>query len=146
MQAAAPNTTEFIVVPASLLPVMHPFLKGISYNFTVEDLHYWMDPLHLANAVQWLGLTGLYRCSLTPSCLHTTHMLLVNSATLCIRQWWISPQLCHMFLLLSLANLQTCCLRSLRAAGCPYASGLQSTCQLHLKEGTVHWQADTQPY
>ena len=29
MQAAAPNTSAFIVVPASLLPVMHPFLKGM---------------------------------------------------------------------------------------------------------------------
>ena len=63
---AAPSTTACIVVPGFLLPVMRPFLKGMHIlTLTVKDLHYLMHLLHLANVVQWLGLTGLYTCSLT---------------------------------------------------------------------------------
>ena len=71
---AAPSTTACIV-PGFLLPVMRPFLKGMHIlTLTVKDLHYLMHLLHLANVVQWLGLTGLYTCSLTGcyACRHTT--------------------------------------------------------------------------
>ncbi len=51
------------------------------------------------------GTHWLYTCSLTLSCPHTYHLLLVNSATLCTRQLCISPQLCLLLLLLFLTSL-----------------------------------------
>ena len=103
---AAPSTTVCIVVHGFLLPVMRPFLNGMHILETYsKGSTFSMHRLLLANVVQWLGLTGLYTCSLTLSCLHTYHLLLVNSATLCTRQLCITPQLCLLLLLLFLTSL-----------------------------------------
>jgi len=102
-----------------------------------------MHILHLASVVQWLGLIGLYFSCLTLFCLHTYQLLLVNSATLCIRQVFISLQLCHLFMLISLTKLQPCCLKgktwSSRMA--LRKSGLRAVCRLHFEASTGHWQA-----
>ena len=104
-----------------------------------------MHPLHASRKRSAMAesLTGLFMCSLTLCCLHAYYLLLINSATLCMRQLCISLQLCHLFLLLSLTDLWPCCLKDTWSS---MPLRFWSVCQIHLQEATGHWQADTQPY